>query len=260
METITSMLNDTYLDGMKNVKAEQARKSMKNLTSMMEDASINDEYEIKGTESSHIGNTKGNNLKGTESTNTNKTNSMSTCACMKKLIKYRIAEDELKSMGVKLKTGTENKQVCECGAEIVDKKVTWRYLKGLREKKWNEVMKWETDNRDRILDSQEALPEQIQDYGAKMIIMGSDVVSLYPNLEIEKVVRNIKEAVMESRIKWEETDYQEGARYIALNWDKETCARSSLRRILPVRRGKRGTRPGMKGAGPRGKIHGDQEQ
>ena len=89
---------------------------------------------------------------------------------------------------------------------------------------------------------------------------GSNVVSLYPNLEIEKVVRNIKEAVMESGIKWEEADYQEGARYIALNWDKETCARSSLRRILPVRRGKRGTRPGMKGAGPRGKIHGDQEQ
>ena len=59
---------------------------------------------------------------------------------------------------------------------------------------------------------------------------------------------------------WEEIDYQEGARYLALNWDKDTCARSRLRRILPVRRGKRGSRPGMKGAGPRSKIHGDTEQ
>ena len=52
----------------------------------------------------------------------------------------------------------------------------------------------------------------------------------------------------------------EGVRYLALNWDAETCRKSSLRRILPTRRGKRGSRPGVKGAGPRGSTVGDQEQ
>ena len=75
-----------------------------------------------------------------------------------------------------------------------------------------------------------------------MVITGSNVVSLYQNLEISK---DIKEAVLEYNIQWEEIDYQEAVRYLALNWDADTCSRS----VLPVRRGKRGTRPGMKGSG-----------
>ena len=49
----------------------------------------------------------------------------------------------------------------------------------------------------------------------------------------------------------------EGARLIALNWDSRKCSKSELRRILPVRRGRRGARPGLKGAGPRGPTRGD---
>ena len=70
----------------------------------------------------------------------------------------------------------------------------------------------------------------------------------------------VREAVLKSNIKWEEIDYREGVRYLALNWDLEKCKSSNLRRVLPVRRGRRGTRPGLKGAGPRGKLKGDQEQ
>ena len=44
------------------------------------------------------------------------------------------------------------------------------------------------------------------------------------------------------------------------NWSQEECNKSRLRRVLPVRRGRRGCRPGMKGAGPRGRTKGDQEQ
>ena len=48
-------------------------------------------------------------------------------------------------------------------------------------------------------------------------------------------------------------------RYIAMSWDAETCRRSSLRRTLPVRRAKTGTRPGLRGEGPQGaRVH-DQE-
>ena len=65
---------------------------------------------------------------------------------------------------------------------------------------------------------------------------------------------------MSSSITWQDVDYLEAARYVALNWDKATCQRSSLARILPRRRGTTGTRPGVTGSGPRGKERGDQEQ
>ena len=41
---------------------------------------------------------------------------------------------------------------------------------------------------------------------------------------------------------------------------EEQCRRSKVRKILPRTRGKTGTRPGIKGGGPHGRIRGDQEQ
>ena len=55
-------------------------------------------------------------------------------------------------------------------------------------------------------------------------------------------------------------DWLEAARYLALNWTDKQCRDSSLRRILPWRRGKRGTRPCIIGTGPQGRERGDQEQ
>ena len=52
----------------------------------------------------------------------------------------------------------------------------------------------------------------------------------------------------------------EGARYLALNWSEEQVRASSLRRVIPRRRSKNGTRPGIRGEGPRGRETGDQEQ
>ena len=82
----------------------------------------------------------------------------------------------------------------------------------------------------------------------------------YVCMYVTQVSREIKEAIKKAGIIWEEVDYREAARYVVLNWDKEKCNKSSLRRILPRRRGKTGVRPGIKGAGPRGKESGDQEQ
>ena len=45
-----------------------------------------------------------------------------------------------------------------------------------------------------------------------------------------------------------------------MNWDRVKCNQSTIRRVLPRRRGTKGTRPGIKGAGPRGGERGDQEQ
>ena len=93
-----------------------------------------------------------------------------------------------------------------------------------------------------------------------MVVVGSDVVALYPNLDIEKVAQTVERAVLESSIRWEDIDYLEGCRYVALNWSESQCRSSGLRRVLPKRRGTRGTRPGLRGVGPQGGERGDQEQ
>ena len=138
-------------------------------------------------------------------------------------------------------------------------RVTRNYMKKVREEAWKSSMEW-NDDPDRMVCSREVTPERLQDYETKMVIVGTDVISLYPNLEIDKVIENMKEAVLGSSMVFQEVDYMEAVRYLALNWDAETCRRSHLRRILPTRRGRRGNRPGVKGPGPRGKVKGDQEQ
>ena len=68
------------------------------------------------------------------------------------------------------------------------------------------------------------------------------------------------EIIKKSGIKWSNIDLMEGARYLALNWSEEQVRASSLRRVIPRRRSRNGTRPGMRGQGPRGRETGDQEQ
>ena len=113
---------------------------------------------------------------------------------------------------------------------------------------------------DRRVDSTEVLPEDLQDWSTPHVIIGSDVISLYPNLDTEKIVENLGEVVELLDMKWSNVDLMEGARYLALNWSEEQIRSSSLRRIIPWRRSRRGTRPGMRGEGPRGRERGDQEQ
>ena len=93
-----------------------------------------------------------------------------------------------------------------------------------------------------------------------MVVIGSDVVNLYPSLDISRVVENVKIAVQESNISWSNLDYLEGCRYIALNWSEQACRSSKLRRVLPYRRKNKGSRPGLRGELPQGPHRGDTEQ
>ena len=92
-----------------------------------------------------------------------------------------------------------------------------------------------------------------------MVVMGFDVVSLYPNLDISKVGNRVKQVVLESNITWEGINYMEAVRYIALNWTEEKCRSSRLRKVLPWRGKNQGSQPGVRGAGPKGPEVGDQE-
>ena len=86
------------------------------------------------------------------------------------------------------------------------------------------------------------------------------MVSLYPNLNVDIVVDRIRDEVLRTDLEFKNVDYLEATRYLVLNWTVEKARRSNLRRVLPIRRGKRGTKPGIRGEGPRGSQRGDQEQ
>ena len=110
------------------------------------------------------------------------------------------------------------------------------------------------------IDSREVPRDVVQDFTAKMVCVGFDVEALYPSMDYKEVARLVEEAVNKSNINWTDLDYQEGARWIALNYSEEWCRASKLYRVLPRRRAVNGTRPEVGGTGPQGKETGDTEQ
>ena len=133
-------------------------------------------------------------------------------------------------------------------------------MRSLRRKRWEVLIGWDEADPSMRISAEQALPEDIQDFSSPMVIIGTDVVNLYPSLDIGEVVKIVGEAVKETVVRFEEVDYLEAARYVALCWTEEECMKSELRRILPRRRYNTGTRPGLTGAGPLGATRGDQEQ
>ena len=61
-----------------------------------------------------------------------------------------------------------------------------------------------------------------------MVIVGSDCVSLYPNLTKIETASEVADGVMESDIKWLEVNYKEAARFLVLGRSKEWCLGSGL--------------------------------
>lgn len=91
-------------------------------------------------------------------------------------------------------------EMCRCATEIQGgkTKVTSWWLRMLRRSQWETRMKWDARDEDRTITSTEALPEDLQDYQVPMVVMGTDVVALYPNLDINLVGQRVKEAVLSS--------------------------------------------------------------
>ena len=68
-----------------------------------------------------------------------------------------------------------------------------------------------------------------------MVIVGTDVVSLYPNLKWLEAGEETFQAVMESDLVWEGINWKEGVRYLALARGYSWCSTNKLRRVLSAR-------------------------
>ena len=84
----------------------------------------------------------------------------------------------IQGMGVteeKVKGTLRQKDKCgKCDARTAGR-TSVKFLKGLRRKTWDSKMGWdEEEDGSRMIDSMEALPEDLQDYECKMVLIGSD--------------------------------------------------------------------------------------
>ena len=74
------------------------------------------------------------------------------------------------------------------------------------------------------------------------------------------VAEIVYEAVLKTKIKFENIDWLEGCKYIALTSTEQECRLGPLKRVLPRRRCVTGTRPGITGEDPLSKDTGNQDQ
>ena len=116
----------------------------------------------------------------------------------------------------------------------------------LRQKRTNKFKRC-----DRV-SSKDVSQEWVQDKSKVMVVIGSDAVSLYPSMTKQESANEVADAVMESSLKWEGVNWKEATRYLALGRDEAWCRSSDLYRVLPWRKHKQGSRPGLTGVGPMG--------
>ena len=78
----------------------------------------------------------------------------------------------------------------------------------------------------------------------EMIIIGNDVVGLFPNITSARTGRIVRYKVQESSLKLEGMSFKQSSLYVYLNQDK-TGDLTELRQYFPWRRKVKGTAPGM---------------
>ena len=125
-------------------------------------------------------------------------------------------------------------------------------------KERRERLKDKRTNRFRRCDkvsSKQVGQEWVQDRSRPMVVIGSDAVSLF-----QESVDEVAQAIMESDLKWEGVNWKEAVRFPVLGRDEPWCRSSKLRRVLPWRRSKKGTRNGLTGVGPLGADANDEKQ
>ena len=81
--------------------------------------------------------------------------------------------------------------------------------------------------------------------GVRITVASEDAEALYPSLDIEQSARICAERVSRSEVDFMGIDYDWAVKYIAMNLTKDEAALSRIGHLLPVRKYKRGARPGI---------------
>ena len=90
------------------------------------------------------------------------------------------------------------------------------------------------------------------------VVGSADVVGLYPACKAFHSGKVGKEMVMKSKMQIEGVNFKEAARYCVMKYSKAEVLANGLTRIVPRRRYRKGTKPGLTGSGPKGKVSDDE--
>ena len=92
-----------------------------------------------------------------------------------------------------------------------------------------------------------------------LILLGADVVALFPSLDTSEVAKEVMQEILESDLKIQEVEWKDLARYIAMNMDGSEVKNLRLDRLIPVRKYSRGPRPGITSKEAKAKDTDDEE-
>ena len=97
---------------------------------------------------------------------------------------------------------------------------------------------------ERLIHASEAQNSSIQEE-LDLVVIGSDVQALYPSLSDVEVGIICYQAVIDSKVEFQNINYRKDKQYIAMCLTNEEQAVHPLKRILPRRTSKGGVRPGV---------------
>jgi hypothetical protein len=111
-------------------------------------------------------------------------------------------------------------------------------------------MVWEGEG---IVYAKDVSNNMVQDQH-QVVVVGADVEALYPNLVDVEIANLCYQAIMKSRINFNNINYKKALLYLAINMHKTDQRTSSLWRVLPRRTSRGGVRPGVT-ASPENEQH-----
>jgi hypothetical protein len=91
----------------------------------------------------------------------------------------------------------------------------------------------------------EEMSEEDLDSVKDIQIISMDVKALYPNLKIKECAEIIQKTVENSTLDFDDMDWDEAGKYVAVNYSKSEIEEAGLREVVPTRIAKRGAEPGI---------------
>ena len=81
-----------------------------------------------------------------------------------------------------------------------------------------------------------------------MVLTGADVVGLYPALDHKVTARILREETANTEVNIDAINWRQAAKYAVLNLEPWQLKRHKISHLVPQRRHKKGTKPGISGA------------
>ena len=98
---------------------------------------------------------------------------------------------------------------------------------------------------EEVLHNLENAAAKIAKEGERIVPGSADVEALYPNIETELTAEECGKEMEESMVEVKGVDYRAAVVYLAACLSREEVAKQGLLRVIPIRRSRRGARPGV---------------